>query len=293
MTDGLPGGWSRTTLAEVAEVRLGRQRSPKNHHGSHMRPYLRAANVSWSGLNLTGVKEMNFESAESGIYNLLPGDVLLVEASGSADEVGKAAIWRSEIEGCCFQNTLLRVRSYEILPEYLLHLLRCHALMGDFGRAARGVGIHHLGAGTLSAWPVVVPPLSEQRLIVSFVEEQISRIDHADGLLARARMSAVLAHSQALAGTTPPLAACTTLGEIADVVGGVTKDSKKQSNPTFVEVPYLRVANVQRGYLELREVATIRVPPEKLRKLRLEPGDILFNEGGDRDKLGRGWVWNG
>jgi type I restriction enzyme S subunit len=25
----------------------------------------------------------------------------------------------------------------------------------------------------------------------------------------------------------------------------------------------------------------------------LRPGDILFNEGGDRDKLGRGWVWNG
>jgi type I restriction enzyme S subunit len=40
-------------------------------------------------------------------------------------------------------------------------------------------------------------------------------------------------------------------------------------------------------------VTTIRVPPQKAKALQLEPGDILFNEGGDRDKLGRGWVWQG
>jgi type I restriction enzyme S subunit len=85
--------------------------------------------------------------------------------------------------------------------------------------------------------------------------------------------------------------AWTTLGEIAEVVGGVTKDTKKQSDPALPEVPYLRVANVQRGYIDLREIATIRVPESTLAKLRLLPGDVLLNEGGDRDKLGRGWVW--
>jgi type I restriction enzyme, S subunit len=85
----------------------------------------------------------------------------------------------------------------------------------------------------------------------------------------------------------------TTLGEIAKVVGGVTKDSKRQSDPKLSEVPYLRVANVQRGYLDLRIVARIRVPESTLEKLRLQPGDVLLNEGGDRDKLGRGWVWQG
>jgi type I restriction enzyme, S subunit len=87
--------------------------------------------------------------------------------------------------------------------------------------------------------------------------------------------------------------AWTTLGEIAEVVGGVTKDTKKQSDPALLEVPYLRVANVQRGYLDLREVTKIRVPESTLTKLRLLPGDVLLNEGGDRDKLGRGWVWEG
>jgi type I restriction enzyme S subunit len=83
-----------------------------------------------------------------------------------------------------------------------------------------------------------------------------------------------------------------TLGEIAEVVGGVTKDTKKQADPRNVEVPYLRVANVQRGRLDLSNVATIRVPAETAKRLELRRGDVLLNEGGDRDKLGRGWVWD-
>lgn len=83
------------------------------------------------------------------------------------------------------------------------------------------------------------------------------------------------------------------LEAITAITGGVTKDAKRQSDPAFVEAPYLRVANVQRGYLDLDQVTTIRVPPEKLTALRLQRGDVLFTEGGDRDKLGRGWVWEG
>ena len=60
-----------------------------------------------------------------------------------------------------------------------------------------------------------------------------------------------------------------------------------------VEVPYLRVANVQRGRLDLIEMRTMSVERSRLDELRVKTGDVLFNEGGDRDKLGRGWVWSG
>lgn len=58
------------------------------------------------------------------------------------------------------------------------------------------------------------------------------------------------------------------------------------------EVPYLRVANVQRGYLDLSEIKTIWAERTEIEALRLRQGDILFTEGGDRDKLGQCWVWN-
>ena len=78
------------------------------------------------------------------------------------------------------------------------------------------------------------------------------------------------------------------LGEIAS---GVAKGSKTGPDIEVREVPYLRVANVQRGFLDLSEVKTILATERDIAELTLKNGDVLFNEGGDRDKLGRGWVW--
>lgn len=78
------------------------------------------------------------------------------------------------------------------------------------------------------------------------------------------------------------------LGEIAS---GVAKGTKRDADTVVREVPYLRVANVQRGYLDLSEVKTILATERDIEELTLVCGDVLFNEGGDRDKLGRGWVW--
>jgi type I restriction enzyme S subunit len=94
----------------------------------------------------------------------------------------------------------------------------------------------------------------------------------------------------------PPLPAgwtWVTLRDIAQISGGITKGQKRRYGDKVRMVPYLRVANVQRGYFDLSEVKEIEATDEEIAALRLQPGDILFNEGGDRDKLGRGWVWNG
>lgn len=80
------------------------------------------------------------------------------------------------------------------------------------------------------------------------------------------------------------------LGEIAS---GVAKGTKRPANISTREVPYLRVANVQRGYLDLTQIKTIEATESDVAELRLMSGDVLFNEGGDLDKLGRGWVWYG
>lgn len=80
------------------------------------------------------------------------------------------------------------------------------------------------------------------------------------------------------------------LGEFAGIRSGVTKGRRLQNRET-VEVPYLRVANVQDGYLDLKEIKTIEVLPEDIEKYHLENSDILMTEGGDPDKLGRGCIW--
>ncbi|MCC2607925.1 restriction endonuclease subunit S [Planctobacterium marinum] len=79
------------------------------------------------------------------------------------------------------------------------------------------------------------------------------------------------------------------LAKIAEVRSGVAKGKKDIKNP--VQVPYLRVANVQDGYIDLTEVKKIEVEQDKLERYSLKYGDVLMNEGGDYDKLGRGDVW--
>jgi type I restriction enzyme S subunit len=83
------------------------------------------------------------------------------------------------------------------------------------------------------------------------------------------------------------------LRDIAELTGGITKGQKRRSNGSTRLVPYLRVANVQRGYLDLSDIREIEATEKEIEELRLQPGDILFTEGGDRDKLGRGWIWKG
>ena len=179
--------WDRVPLSKIAEVRLGRQRSPKRAVGPNMRPYMRAANVTWNGISLHDVKEMDFTPAEFETYALRRGDLLLSEASGSASEVGKPAVWNDEVPGCCFQNTLIRVRAPEPLVPFLhLHFYK-NALTGEFARASRGVGIHHLGAKTLSGWEVHLPPPDEQRRIVQTVDFYFTRINHVTATLERVR----------------------------------------------------------------------------------------------------------
>jgi type I restriction enzyme S subunit len=82
------------------------------------------------------------------------------------------------------------------------------------------------------------------------------------------------------------------LGNVSEISSGVTL-GKNYIGVNTIELPYLRVANVQDGYLDLADIKFIRIPKSDIDKYRLEVGDVLMNEGGDFDKLGRGCVWKG
>lgn len=82
------------------------------------------------------------------------------------------------------------------------------------------------------------------------------------------------------------------LGTVAAVSYGVQKSP--QNRPGMNAYPYLRVANVQRGRLDLDEIKYIDVQTSALEGLRLESGDLLFVEGnGSRSELGRCAIWRG
>ncbi|MFD5626439.1 restriction endonuclease subunit S [Streptomyces sp. NPDC127072] len=83
----------------------------------------------------------------------------------------------------------------------------------------------------------------------------------------------------------------TTLKHLAVVQTGVTLSG--EGDPSLPEWPYLRVANVQVGFVDLTEVKTLRLTEDAAASSKLKRGDVLMTEGGDIDKLGRGAIWHG
>jgi type I restriction enzyme S subunit len=152
-----------------------------------MRSYVRAANITWSGLDVSDIKEMNFTPAEFEIFRLEPGDVLLNEGSGSASEVGKSAIWEGQIENACFQNTVLRVRPYKYDSRLLRYCFLYIALSGDFIQDTQGVNIIHIGKAGLAKKVIPVPPVSEQKVLLKRIENSLAHADRLEAEAARVR----------------------------------------------------------------------------------------------------------
>lgn len=287
----LPAGWVWADLAQVCtSIADGdHQAPPQVPHGI---PFLVIGNIRTQRLDFTGCRHVppGYFASLSPIRQPQKGDVLysLVGSYGISVQV-------KDNTSFCVQRHIGILRpSPSISPAFLALVLSSRAVFNQATQYATGTAQLTVPLSGLRRIRIPLPPLSEQDKIVAAIEEHFSRLDAGVAALRRALKK--LARMRSAAFTliiADSVDKWRTLGEIAEVVGGVTKDAKRQSDPAFVEVPYLRVANVQRGYLDLASVTTIRVPNSTVRKLRLERGDILFNEGGDRDKLGRGWIWEG
>ncbi len=170
----LPDGWCWASAEQLGHVQLGRQRSPKNRSKDYATKYIRAANITEHGLALDDILDMEFKPNELETYRLAAGDVVLSEASGSPDQVGKPAIWNAEIQDCCFQNTVIRLRPILRNGQYLLAVFQHYYWNKVFAKVAAGVGINHLSAAKFARLAVPLAPLAEQVQVVAEVERQLS-----------------------------------------------------------------------------------------------------------------------
>jgi type I restriction enzyme S subunit len=295
-------GWHEVTIADTAEVIVGQSPPGTSYNKEGIGLPFFQGKADFGALHPT---PRVFTTA--GTKYSEPDDVLIsVRAPVGPTNM---TVVRSVIG-----RGLLALRAKATVePRYLLWAIR--AREQELARLGTGSTFSAVRAHDVREFRIPLAPLAEQRRVVDVLEDHLSRLDaaEADVLNARERTTSLkrAAALRALLGESstqhsrltreitedlvlPDLKDRTwaRLGELAEVAGGVTKDSKRD-DPSMVEVPYLRVANVQRMRLDLATIATIRVPPAKAEALRLRVGDVLLNEGGDRDKLARGWVWEG
>jgi type I restriction enzyme S subunit len=162
--------WPSLKVSEVGIVQLGRQRAPKYQTGKHRRPYVRVANVFEDRISTTDILQMDFDESDFRSYELVYGDILLNEGQ-STELVGRPAMWRSEIEDCCFQNTLVRFQAdrKRVIPEFALAVFLRYFRAGEFAKiSSKTSNVAHLGAGRFAQMPFPVPPIELQRNFARF-----------------------------------------------------------------------------------------------------------------------------
>lgn len=302
----LPYSWSLPTLAAVADVSSGIG-FPNEFQGNATGdlPFYKVSDISFAVLKTSGFLGKANHYVSYAIAAKLKGHSLRVGSTvfakiGEAVHLNRRAFVSTP---CLIDNNVMAVKArFDSMDRYLHYFLKTV----DFGEYARSTTVPSLRKGDVEALLLPLAPESEQTRIANQLDTLLARVkscnDHFDAVPALLKRFRQAVLDAATLGTLTEnwrdsngIAfdwKAVQLRDIADVQGGVTKDAKKQS-ALDEDAPYLRVANVQRGYIDLTEVKTIRVPAAKLEGLLLANGDVLFNEGGDLDKLGRGWVWEG
>ena len=223
--------------------------------------------------------------------------------------IGSLAIAKTEM--CTNQGCKSLVPSEITDTEYFAYLLSISSK--ELNVRGKGTTFLELSGDELGAFKTPVPPLPEQTQIATFLDRETAKIDALVAeqrrlmALLKEKRQAVISHAVTRGlnpraplkpsgiewlGDVPAHWRTIALKRIANVQTGVAK-GKDHGTRNTISVPYLRVANVQDGYLDLETVATMDIPAEDLPRYALQSGDVLMNEGGDFDKLGRGHVWDG
>ncbi|MDO8473005.1 MAG: restriction endonuclease subunit S [Dehalococcoidia bacterium] len=197
----------------------------------------------------------------------------------------------AEVDGICSTDIfVLTCDKSRLVPAFGAYYLRSPFTLHAVQNLMVGANLPRVDSKSFLGLTLPLPPLSEQERIVRILDEtEALRCLRADADKRTGDVSAAL-FDRMFGVPRGKVLSRVSLADLSEIVSGVTKGRNFNGRIT-IEVPYLRVANVQAGRIDLTEVKTIEALPEEVEQLALRKGDVLLTEGGDFDKLGRGAMW--
>lgn len=298
----IPEGWEVSKLKYLGRYVNGYPFKPDDW-GDKGKPIIRIQ-------DLTGSNDSpNYYDGDiDAKYHIKNGDIL-VSWAATLD----AFIWNKG-DGLLNQHIFKAIPQEEKITSYFFFWMIKEAMQNMNNDNKHGIFMQHVTLDVFNNFPVPLPPLSEQKRIATYLFQKISKAD----IMLDDTLSSITGYkklkqaviTQAVTkgvrgeremkdsgvewiGEIPKEWRKTQLRHCATIKSGITLGKSYRKDTVLIERPYLRVANVQGGYVDLNDLATIEVTPDEDLKYRLHSGDVLMTEGGDRDKLGRGCVWHG
>lgn len=221
------------------------------------------------------------------------GQVILSEIWGKKGAIGFVP---PEGEGalCTSHFFLFDILEDKLDRRWLKAIFDANYLQEQLDAGAKGTtGYAAVRPKNFLACEVPLPSLAEQRRVVARIEALAAQIHEARTLRHQAAEEAealVASETNALfTGEDMNQWPTKSLEEISEIRSGVTLG--RQLTTRTIRLPYLRVANVQDGHLNLANMKEVEVLESEADKWKLQRGDLLLTEGGDWDKLGRGTIW--
>jgi len=164
-------------IESFSDVRGGIQKSHIREPGANPRRYITVAHVQTNRILLSDPRYFEVSDEELKLWRLQAGDVLSIEGNGSADQVGRTAVFSGEIEDCVHQNHVIRIRPdcNRMAPEFLNAFM--NSPRGRSEILARGrttSGLFNLSVGRIKSIPVPVPSLEIQHLLVRYLKNMRS-----------------------------------------------------------------------------------------------------------------------
>ena len=257
-------------------------------------------------------REEGFTNAiqEHGYQGIRSGDLVIsamdafAGAIGVSDSDGKS----TPVYSVCIPSGEFYVNNY-----YYAYLIRYMAKSGFILSLSKGIRERSTDFrfNDFANLYFPIPSKEEQDKIVEFLDRKTAEIDQAIEQKQRLikllkEQKAILIDRAVTKGLNPNVpmhdSGIDWIGEIpkhweikrlkhfSSTQSGITL-GKTYTGKKLIDYPYLRVANIQYGYFNLDDVATLSLPQRETVRYFVKPGDILVTEGGDIDKLGRGTVW--
>ena len=172
----IPAHWKYSKLGLIASSTLGRMLDSEKQAGDCMAPYLSNRDVQWFRIDDSELKEMDFPFDSRENYEIHDGDLLICEGG----EVGRCAVWHGQTPNFYFQKAIHRVRFDRAVmsSDYAAYQMYQKAQVTMFREVRKGEStIGHLPGDQLNKLTFLIPPLSEQRIIVAYLDEKTSEID--------------------------------------------------------------------------------------------------------------------
>ena len=170
----IPEHWGMKSLKYFSRIVLGKMLTTRNKGDYCEKPYLRAKNILWECVDVSEVKEMWFSTNEMDQYRVKHNDLLVSEGG----EVGRTAIWSSELPECYIQNSVHKVSMDSGNNSlYFLYQFELYGKIGHFDSIVNRVSIAHLTREKLKDVPFVVPPSLEQTVLANFLKQKTAKVD--------------------------------------------------------------------------------------------------------------------